>query len=61
MKYPKSFEELLECFKMLPGIGEKNAERLCFAVLQSSKEQAEKFSNSIMNVKTMDVVWIINN
>lgn len=51
MKYPKSFEELLECFKMLPGIGEKNAERLCFAVLQSSEEQAKKFSNSIMNVK----------
>ena len=52
MKYPKSFEELLECFKMLPGIGEKNAERLCFAVLQSSEDQAKKFSDSIMNVKT---------
>ena len=52
MKYPKSFEELLECFKTLPGIGEKNAERLCFAVLQSSEEQAKKFSDSIMNVKT---------
>ena len=52
MKYPKSFEELLECFKTLPGIGEKNAERLCFAVLQSSEDQAKKFSDSIMNVKT---------
>lgn len=52
MKYPKSFDELLECFKALPGIGEKNAERLCFAVLQSSEEQAKKFSDSIMNVKT---------
>ena len=52
MKYPKSFEELLECFKALPGIGEKNAERLCFAVLQSSEDQAKKFSDSIINVKT---------
>ena len=52
MKYPKSFEELLECFKTLPGIGEKNAERLCFAVLHSSEEQAKKFSDSIMNAKT---------
>ena len=52
MKYPKSIEELIECFKMLPGIGEKNAERLCFAVLQSSEEQSKKFSDSIMNVKT---------
>ncbi len=52
MKYPKSFEELLDCFKMLPGIGEKNAERLCFAVLHFNEEQAKKFSDSIMNVKT---------
>jgi recombination protein RecR len=52
MKYPKSIEELIECFKTLPGIGEKNAERLCFAVLQSSEDQAKKFSDSIMNVKT---------
>lgn len=52
MKYPKSFEELLECFKMLPGIGEKNAERLCFAVLHFNEEQVKKFSDSIMNVKT---------
>lgn len=52
MKYPKSFEELLECFKMLPGIGEKNAERLCFAVLHFNEDQVKKFSDSIMNVKT---------
>lgn len=52
MKYPKSFEELLESFKMLPGIGEKNAERLCFAVLQFNDDQAKKFSESITNVKT---------
>ena len=52
MKYPKSFEELLECFKMLPGIGEKNAERLCFAVLHFNEDQVKKFSDSLMNVKT---------
>lgn len=52
MKYPKSFEELLEYFKMLPGIGEKNAERLCFAVLHFDEDQVKKFSDSIMNVKT---------
>lgn len=52
MKYPKSLEELIECFKMLPGIGEKNAERLSFAVLHFSDETNEKFSESIRNVKT---------
>ena len=51
MNYPKSIEELIDCFKMLPGIGEKNAERLCFAVLQFSEEQSDKFSKSIENVK----------
>ena len=28
MNYPASFEELVECFKMLPGIGNKGAERM---------------------------------
>ena len=49
MKFPKSLEELIECFKLLPGIGEKNAERLSFAVLKFSDENAEKFSKSIPN------------
>jgi len=52
MKFPKSLEELIDCFKLLPGIGEKNAERLSFAVLQFSDENADKFSTAITNVKT---------
>ena len=52
MKFPKSLEELIECFKMLPGIGEKNAERLSFAVLKFSDENANKFSTAITNVNT---------
>ncbi len=52
MKFPKSLEELIDCFKLLPGIGEKNAERLSFAVLKFSDENAEKFSTAISNVKT---------
>ena len=52
MRFPKSLEELIECFKLLPGIGEKNAERLSFAVLKFSDENSEKFSQSITNVKT---------
>ena len=52
MKYPKSLEELIECVKMLPGIGEKNAERLSFAVLKFPEDITDKFSDSIKNVKT---------
>ena len=51
MKFPKSLEELIECFKLLPGIGEKNAERLSFAVLQFSEENSNRFSESIKNVQ----------
>lgn len=28
MKYPNSLQELIEYFKLLPGIGEKNAEMI---------------------------------
>ena len=51
MKYPVSLEKLIECFKMLPGIGEKNAERLSFAVLKFDDEQTKNFSESIKNIK----------
>ena len=52
MKYPNSLQELIEYFKLLPGIGEKNAERLAFAVLKFNDEQVEGFSKSLKNVKT---------
>ena len=51
MKYTNSLQELIEYFKLLPGIGEKNAERLAFAVLKFSDEQVEGFSDSLKNVK----------
>lgn len=51
MKYPKSLQQLIECFKMLPGIGEKNAERLSFAVLKFDEEQTKNFSDSIKKIK----------
>ena len=51
MKYPKSLTELIECFKNLPGIGEKNAERLSYAVLKFNEDDAIKFSEAIKNVK----------
>ena len=41
--YPNSIKNLIESFKFLPGIGEKTAERLTFAVLELEEEQAEFF------------------
>lgn len=51
MLYPKSLERLIESFKMLPGIGEKTAERLSFAILDFDLENVLEFSNSLIDVK----------
>lgn len=49
--YPKTFTNLIECYKKLPGIGEKNAERLAFASLELDDEIIECFSESLKNIK----------
>lgn len=51
MEYPVSFEELVECFKMLPGIGGKGAERMVYHILQMDKEQVERFSHALLDFK----------
>ena len=52
MRYTKSLENLIDCFKMLPGIGEKNAERLAFSVLKFDDDQLNNFSKSLNDVHT---------
>lgn len=49
--YPESIRNLIESFKYLPGIGEKTAERLAFAVLDLDDEQVEVFSESMNDAK----------
>lgn len=49
--YPNSIKNLIDSFKFLPGIGEKTAERLAFAVLDLDDDQATFFSNSIESIK----------
>lgn len=48
--YPISLENLIESFKSLPGIGEKTAERLAFAVMDMSEERIDMFTSSIHDV-----------
>lgn len=52
MNYPKPISDLIECFKKLPGVGDKTAERMSLAVLNFSLENIEMFSNSIKNIKS---------
>ena len=49
--YPESLEDLIESFKLLPGIGEKTAERLSFYILNMDEEKTDFFSNSITEAK----------
>lgn len=52
MKYPSTIQNLIECFKRLPGIGEKTAERLALSILDTDSEIIELFSKSLKDSKT---------
>lgn len=52
MNYPLSIRNLIECYKKLPGIGEKTAERLALATLNLDQEIIDLFSTSIADVKS---------
>ncbi len=49
--YPDSLKQLIESFKYLPGIGEKTAERLAFAVFDMESDKVNCFVESMINVK----------
>ena len=51
MKYPPTILNLIECFKHLPGIGEKTAKRLSLSLLQMDPDVIELFSTSLKNIK----------
>ncbi len=51
MIYPKKLENLIECYKKLPTIGEKSAERLALASIEMSSEDIENFSLSLVEAK----------
>lgn len=49
--YPKSLKDLIDCFKKLPSIGEKSAERMAFSVMNMDVDQVNLFAQSLLNVK----------
>ncbi len=52
MNYPTTICNLIECFKKLPGVGEKTAERLALSTLNLNEEIIELFSTSLKDTKT---------
>lgn len=49
--YPKCIRNAIDCFKNLPGIGEKTAERLAFSLIGFSKENLTSFSAAITDIR----------
>mgnify|MGYP000091986548 CR=1 FL=1 len=49
--YPKCIRNVIDCFKNLPGIGEKTAERLAFSLIGFSKENLTSFSAAITDIR----------
>ena len=52
MDYPLIFQNLIDSFKKLPGVGSKTAERMAFHVLGMEDIQTDFLADSIKNVKS---------
>lgn len=48
--YPKEFNQLIEMFEKLPGVGSKTAQRYAFKLLSSQAEEREGFIKAIEDV-----------
>ena len=48
--YPESIEKLIECFKILPSVGNKTAERYALAMLEAPKEKIEQLIDALQLV-----------
>jgi recombination protein RecR len=52
MKYPKSIQNLIDMFSMLPTVGPKTAERYVFYLLKKNPEELKKFSDAMLQLKS---------
>ena len=48
--YPDSLSSLIEEFKLLPGVGEKTAERYAFSIVSQSKDNVNNLISSLNDV-----------
>lgn len=53
MNYPNSFLDLIESLRMLPGVGNKTAERMAFDLLNMSIEDRKKIISSLTNLEKL--------
>ena len=51
MKYPQVLADLIECYKKLPGVGEKTAERMALSTLDMDDDVLQLFGETLKNIK----------
>lgn len=51
MPLPKSFINLVNSLSILPGVGEKTAERYVYAIYDTEKEEVENLASSLLDFK----------
>lgn len=51
MPLPKSFTDLVNSFSILPGVGEKTAERYVYSLYKNDFSEVENLSNALINFK----------
>ena len=61
MEYPVLFQNLIDSFKKLPGIGAKTAERMAYDILSMKPEDIEKIANNILAVNNISRCPICGN
>lgn len=61
MNYPKEFENLIDSFRRLPGVGYKSAERMAYQVMEMQGEYRERFIDSLKGVSNLKKCKICHN
>ena len=61
MNYPKEFENLIDAFRRLPGIGYKSAERMAYQVLDMKEEYRSKFIDALNGVDLLKKCQVCHN
>lgn len=51
MNYPKIIQSLIDCFKKIPGVGEKTAERYVLSLLDMDDDVLKEFADHLKNLK----------
>ena len=56
VNYSRSIQDLIECFKKIPGVGEKSAERMALWTLDCDEEFINKFDKGILKNLTNSLI-----